>query len=80
MANEKDCKKCKTKLALASSRFTECIFDDEPYESESYDKVIVDGSEITEVHADNTIYVEICPACGTIDNVWIDKETKGIAK
>jgi hypothetical protein len=67
------CKKCKTKLALASVRYPECVFDDEPYESGSYDKVTVDGHDIIEVQADNIIYMDICPKCNIIDNVWIDE-------
>ena len=68
------CKKCKTKLALASSRFTECVFDDEPYESGTYEEVHDDGMNITDVDADNIIYMDICPACGTIDIVWIEEQ------
>lgn len=68
-----ECKKCKTKLALASLRFTECTFDDEPYESGSYEKVQFDGYSISEVDADNIIYMDICPNCNTVDNVWIDE-------
>lgn len=79
MAKKKDkCKKCKTRLVLASLGTSygdlEAIPDDEPYVSGTTEPVYVDGQEQEAIRVGARFGCYICPECCMVDEVWVEEQ------
>jgi hypothetical protein len=74
MAKEK-CKKCGHKLALAKASLDmEFYFDQEPYVADEVEPVYIDQTACDSVDICGTIYGHVCPACATINDLWVEHD------
>ncbi len=77
MAKKADkCKKCKHRTVLASLTSSygelEATPDQEPYEADKIEPVLIDGQEQETLGVVSALGCHVCPKCGTIASVWVE--------
>jgi len=69
------CIKCGYRIAFATVYGWETTFDfdQEPYDNGVIEPVMVGGQDMQEISVEMSLYVHICPNCGWIRDMGLDK-------